>query len=65
MDTLKIYAHAYGTKTSNRVINLDHDDWILDPSMTLKMCGIQNETELSFFNRLDYEQFKVHPEEKW
>ncbi|KAG4304974.1 hypothetical protein PORY_001649 [Pneumocystis oryctolagi] len=68
-DTLKIYAHAHGTKvsqTSNRVINLDNDEWILsDPSMTLIACGVQHETELSFFRRVDYEQFKTEPHEKW
>ncbi|KAG5438693.1 hypothetical protein PCANB_002413 [Pneumocystis canis] len=64
-DTLKIYAYAHKTKTSNRVINLDHDEWILDPIMTLATCGIQHETELSFFRMSDYEQFKACPEEKW
>ncbi|KTW28230.1 uncharacterized protein T551_02649 [Pneumocystis jirovecii RU7] len=65
-DTLKIYSHAYGSKTSNRVINLDHEEWmLLDPSMTLSAYGVQHETELSFFRRSDYEQFKVTLEEKW
>ncbi|KAG4301257.1 hypothetical protein PCK1_002567 [Pneumocystis canis] len=66
IDTLKIYAYAHKTKTSNRVINLDHDEWILDPIMTLATCGIRkHETELSFFRMSDYEQFKACPEEKW
>ena len=42
-DTLKIYTHAHGAKvlvragtavltaqTTNLIINLDHDDWVLD-----------------------------------
>ncbi|KAG5513178.1 hypothetical protein PMAC_001548 [Pneumocystis sp. 'macacae'] len=44
-DTLKIYAHAHGSKTSNRVINLDHEEWILlDPSMTLLAYGVRRLT---------------------
>lgn len=27
--------------------------------------GIEHETELSFFNMADYEEFKANPEEKW
>ncbi|KTW27373.1 hypothetical protein T552_02352 [Pneumocystis carinii B80] len=64
-DTLKIYVHSQRTKTSNRIINLDNDEWILDPCMTLECCGVENETELSFFNRSEYEQFKANPQEKW
>lgn len=90
-------------QTSNLIINLDHDDWILDnDSKTLADYGFgesdvslssvlssyqiranirvpretwhfwstwrltciltENETEVSFFNREMYEQFKLHPE---
>ncbi|EMD34494.1 hypothetical protein CERSUDRAFT_117338 [Gelatoporia subvermispora B] len=66
LDTLKLYTKAHGAKTSNLIINLDHDDWILDDdSKTLADCGLENETEASFFNRELYEQFKLHPETKW
>ncbi|KAG7883043.1 hypothetical protein KL925_000438 [Ogataea polymorpha] len=68
-DTLKIYTHAHGSKTMNLVINMDHDDdWILDlddNTRTLVDYGIANETELSIFNREEYEKFKANPEEKW
>lgn len=65
-DTLKLYTKAHGAKTSNLIINLDHDDWILDDdSKTLAECGFENETEVSFFNRELYEQFKAHPETRW
>lgn len=65
-DTLKIYAHPQATKTANRVINLDHEEWILiNPNETLESAGIEHETEISFFYRQDYEKFKTNPEEKW
>lgn len=81
LDTIKVYTHAHGSKTMNLAVNLDHDEpisdsegnvvepsWILtdgNQSLTLKQCGIDNETELSVFNRKDYEEFKKNPEEKW
>ncbi|EPS97363.1 hypothetical protein FOMPIDRAFT_1032052 [Fomitopsis schrenkii] len=66
LDTLKLYTKAHGAKTTNLIINLDHDDWILsDDSKTLADYGCENETEVSFFNHEMYEQFKLHPETKW
>lgn len=66
LDTLKLYTKAHGAKTTNLIINLDHDDWILDDdSKLLSDYGIENETEISFFNREMYEEFKKHPETKW
>ncbi|ORY76092.1 hypothetical protein BCR37DRAFT_351622 [Protomyces lactucae-debilis] len=66
LDTLKLYTKAHGSKTTNLIINLDHDDWILDDGdATLASLGIENETEISFFNRDDYEAFKADPTEKW
>jgi len=66
LDTLKIYTKAHGAKTTNLIINLDHEDWILDDnSVALTSCGLENESELSFFNRKDYEAFKLNPETKW
>ncbi|KAJ9104527.1 hypothetical protein QFC21_002023 [Naganishia friedmannii] len=65
-DTLKLYTQAHSHKTMNLIINLDHDDWILDDmSKTLVEVGAVNETEYSLFNREAYEQFKLHPETKW
>ncbi|SNX85708.1 related to Altered inheritance rate of mitochondria protein 29 [Melanopsichium pennsylvanicum] len=29
LDTLKLYTKAHGSKTTNLIINLDHDDWVL------------------------------------
>ncbi|OBZ75486.1 hypothetical protein A0H81_04701 [Grifola frondosa] len=52
--------------TTNLIINLDHEDWILnDDAKTLTDIGFENETEVSFFNREAYEKFKAHPEIKW
>jgi len=66
LDTLKLYTKAHGAKTTNLIINLDHEDWILDDnSVPLASRGLENETELSFFNRKDYEAFKLNPETKW
>nr|XP_018266489.1 cytoplasmic protein [Kwoniella dejecticola CBS 10117]OBR88647.1 cytoplasmic protein [Kwoniella dejecticola CBS 10117] len=65
LDTMKLYTLAHGSKTTNLIINLDHDEWILDPSSILKDIGAQNETEISFFNRESYDKFKLNPEVKW
>nr|AAS56722.1 YKR074W [Saccharomyces cerevisiae] len=68
-DTLKIYTHAHGSKTVNLVINFDHDDdWTLDIENDKKKLfeyGIENETEISLFNKEDYLRFKENPEGKW
>ncbi|ORX61011.1 cytoplasmic protein [Piromyces finnis] len=64
-DTLKLYFKHFGAKTSNLIVNLDHDDWFLDDSKTLEESGIENEAEISFFNRADYDKFKANPEIKW
>ncbi|KAL9714899.1 hypothetical protein Ac2012v2_001559 [Leucoagaricus gongylophorus] len=64
--TLKLYIRAHGAKTSNLIINLDHDDWILDDdNRILAELGFENETEVSFFNRQLYEQFKLNPQTSW
>lgn len=66
LDTLKLYTHAHGSKTTNLIINLDHEDWIMDDESAVLMdLGIQNETELSLFKREDYEAFRADPTEKW
>ncbi|KAI0086658.1 hypothetical protein BDY19DRAFT_959653 [Irpex rosettiformis] len=66
LDTLKVYTKAHGAKTTNLIINLDHDEWILDDdSKLLADVGFENETEVSFFNRELFEAFKKHPETKW
>lgn len=66
LDTLKLYTKAHGAKTTNLIINLDNDDWVLDDDSKLLMDhGIENETEISFFDRNLYEAFKQNPEIKW
>ncbi|KZS99309.1 hypothetical protein SISNIDRAFT_472210 [Sistotremastrum niveocremeum HHB9708] len=66
LDTLKIYTKAHGSKTSNLIINLDNDDWILsDDSAMLADLGLENETEVSFFNKDLYDKFKAHPVTNW
>ncbi|PPQ89073.1 hypothetical protein CVT25_006445 [Psilocybe cyanescens] len=66
LNTLKLYMKAHGAKTSNLIINLDHDDWILrDEQKSLAEVGFENETEVSFFDLKDYEDFKMNPETSW
>ncbi|CAO1620635.1 unnamed protein product [Sympodiomycopsis kandeliae] len=69
LDTIKIYTRAHGSKTTNLIINLDHPEWILDGAeqrqQTLASLGLENEAEVSFFNRQDYEDFLKDPTTKW
>ncbi|KAJ3723516.1 cytoplasmic protein [Lentinula guzmanii] len=66
LDAMKLYSQAHGAKTTNLIINLDHDEWILtDDSKTLAEAGFENETEVSFFNRDLYEQFRHNPKTTW
>ncbi|KAF7984076.1 hypothetical protein HWV62_17636 [Athelia sp. TMB] len=66
LDTVKLYTKAHGAKTTNLIINLDNDEWILDDdSKILADMGFENETEVSLFNRELYEKFKLNPETRW
>ncbi|KAJ3094884.1 hypothetical protein HDU97_007513 [Phlyctochytrium planicorne] len=65
MDTFKLYFHSHGTKSQNLIINLEHEDKFLQDGTTLAEEGIDNETEISFFNLEAYLAFKNHPETKW
>ncbi|KAF9496066.1 hypothetical protein BDN71DRAFT_1506213 [Pleurotus eryngii] len=66
LDTLKLYSKAHGAKTTNLIINLDHDDWLFkDDSKLLIDLGFENETEVSFFNGEMYEKFRANPETRW
>jgi len=63
---MKLYTKAHGAKTTNLIINLDRDDWILDDDTKVLIdIGFENETEVSFFNRKLYEAFKTNPETRW
>jgi len=65
-DTMKLYTKAHGAKTTNLIINLDHDEWIMDDDdVILGDLGFENETEVSLFNRELYNKFKLHPETRW
>ncbi|PWN46414.1 hypothetical protein IE81DRAFT_319326 [Ceraceosorus guamensis] len=68
LDTMKVYTHAHFTKTSNLIINLDRPEWVLDgdkEEVPLADLGCQNETELSLFNRQEYEEFLKDPKTEW
>ncbi|KAF9974165.1 hypothetical protein BGZ73_002473 [Actinomortierella ambigua] len=64
-DTLKLYTKAHGAKTMNLIINMENDDWILNENDILADRGVENETEISVFNRALYEEYKKHPEIRW
>ena len=64
-DTLKVYVKAHGSKTSNLIINLDHDENIMDPEKTLQDYGVEHETEISFFNLEAYRTFQQNPKVDW
>lgn len=58
-DCMKIEHQAFGSKTNNTVMNCENDnELILNETSTLQKCGIKNETEISFFNREDYVQYR-------
>ncbi|KAJ7489964.1 hypothetical protein B0H11DRAFT_2278256 [Mycena galericulata] len=66
LDTMKLYTQAHGAKTTNLIINLDHDEWMLnDDNQVLANLGFENETEVSFFNKELYEHFKANPKTSW
>ncbi|ORZ00857.1 hypothetical protein BCR43DRAFT_485923 [Syncephalastrum racemosum] len=66
-DTIKLYTVAHGHKTQNLIINMEDDEKLIyaDDSATLSWLGLENEAELSFFNREAYETFKANPDMKW
>ncbi|KAG0328636.1 hypothetical protein BGZ99_004906 [Dissophora globulifera] len=66
-NTLKLYTKAHGAKTMNLIINMENDqDLILaNDEELLVNRGIENETEISIFNREIYEAYKQHPDIKW
>ncbi|KAF8731242.1 hypothetical protein AX14_005015 [Amanita brunnescens Koide BX004] len=66
LDTLKLYTKAHGAKTTNLIINMDHDEWILNnENDVLAVVGFENETEVSFFNKIQYDVYKKDPLTKW
>jgi len=66
LDTIKLYTQAHGSKTTNLIINFEHDDWVFkDDDATLSSMGLQNESEVSFYNEEAYQAFKADPETKW
>ncbi|KAJ8078500.1 hypothetical protein PM082_012782 [Marasmius tenuissimus] len=80
---VQLGAAGFFPDTTNLIINLDHDEWILDDEdKTLAAYGFgkrpfihrlpshlmnttENETEVSFFNRELYEEFRRNPETSW
>jgi len=66
LDTFKLYSKAHGSKTTNLIINLDHDEWMMeDGTKTLAEYGLEHESEISLFCRSHYDAFKANPQQKW
>ena len=58
-DTLKIYSQPQVAKTQNLIINVDNDgDHMLnDMDAVITSCGVQNGTDISYFNWKDYQSY--------
>lgn len=66
LDIMKLYTQAHGSKTTNLIMNFDHDEWILaEEDRPLVELGFENETEVSFFSREAYDAFKLDPKINW
>ena len=67
-DTIKIFTFAHGQKPNNTAINMEDDDKFILGNLDAKLgeCGIHNETELSYFMKSAYDDFKLNPvEQDW
>ncbi|XP_011403543.1 PREDICTED: UPF0538 protein C2orf76 homolog [Amphimedon queenslandica] len=62
---MKINSYAHGHKSNDTAITLGRNEWILDPSKTILESNIRNETEISYFNKSDYERYESHPQLLW
>lgn len=61
-----MYMKPHGHKTQNLIVNLDHDeDWLLSDKLTMREANVEDETEISFFNRAAYDAYKRDPQTKW
>lgn len=67
LDTVKLYTVAHGHKTTNLIINLEEDPHLMlnDDKRNLASYGIENETELSIYNKAQYDEYVLDPEMKW
>lgn len=66
-DTFKMYYQPHGAKTNNPMINTGGDECLIlsDYEATLDGLGLGHETEVSYFNREDYERYKNDSSLKW
>lgn len=67
LDTFKRYYTRHSAKTNNPIINLGEDDklLLLDFESKLINLGMGHETEISFFNWEEYQNFCNNPTFKW
>jgi hypothetical protein len=65
-DTMKIQHKSHGAKTSDPVINTENDEKLmLKPNLSLLDCGVENETEISYFKLEDYLAYQANPHTTW
>ena len=68
-ETLQIYFHPHSFKPNALVIDTaitkDPKTDILVDDLSLESQNVENETELSYFNQLEYETFLKNPHTEW
>eukprot|EP00112_Aurelia_sp_Birch-Aquarium-sp1_P020062 Seg508.13 transcript_id=Seg508.13/GoldUCD/mRNA.D3Y31 product="UPF0538 protein C2orf76" protein_id=Seg508.13/GoldUCD/D3Y31 len=65
-DAMKIQHKAFGSKTSDPVINTENDEKLMiSLEKTLAQNDIDNETEISLFNLQEYKIYQSNPQVKW
>ncbi|XP_064648101.1 UPF0538 protein C2orf76 homolog [Lineus longissimus] len=65
-DQMKIQHKAFGSKSTDPVIVLrDDDQLMLVADKTLAECGVENETEISYFKMEEYKKYKENPGLTW
>jgi hypothetical protein len=63
---MKIQHKSHGAKTSDPVINTENDEKLmLKPNLSLLDCGVENETEISYFKLEDYLAYQANPHTTW
>lgn len=62
-----MYAVKQGHKANCLVINMENDDvLILDQkNIPLSKLGVTDESEISYFNKAEYLEYKKNPVIKW
>lgn len=65
LNTFKEHYQAHGSKTNLPMISLQNNILLEDEETSLNDLGFLDQTEISFFNKEEYEEFRSCPEFKW